>query len=233
MENEIWKGVVGYEGIYEVSDMGRVRSLNYKRSGMVKLLAISINRKGYVFVNLYRNGKMKGKKIHSLVAESFIDSDYRKNGLVVNHKNFKRDDNILSNLEIISNRENANQKHLKSTSKYTGVYLDKRSGKWLSSIYINGSTKRLGTFESEKEASYYYESALICINDGRIGDIKTKVKPMLKTSKYKHISFTTRNNMFRVAIVINGKQKHIGHFQTEEQAYSALCEYKVKNGLVN
>lgn len=223
---EIWKDVVGYENVYEVSDLGRVRSLSYNKTGKVKLFSPCM-RMGYPSVSLSKNGKKKHKTIHSLVVESFIDSDYKIKGLIVNHKNFKRDDNRLTNLEVITNRENTNLKHIEHSSKYTGVCWNKRENKWESRITFNGSQKYLGKFKSEDEASLYYEEALMCINEGRLGDIRTSIKT--KSSIHKGLSFVSQRNNWRVVLPINGKKKYLGSFKTEEEAYNVLLTHKLKH----
>lgn len=95
---ETWKAVQGYEGLYEVSDLGRVRSLNYLHSGEVKIMKPSKQRKGYLQVNLYKNGIAKKHKVHRLVALAFVEGyDLFKNQ--VNHINEDKTDNRAVNLE--------------------------------------------------------------------------------------------------------------------------------------
>ena len=80
--------------------------------------------------------------------------------LVINHINFDKKDNKVSNLEIVTNRENSNRKHLKSTSKYTGVSFEKDRNKWVAQIKINGKRVLLGRFSNEIDASNAYQSKL-------------------------------------------------------------------------
>ena len=130
---EIWRNVVGYEGLYMVSDLGNVRSLDrigadgklYKG----KLKKQTINSRGYLQTKLTKDGKSKGRQTHQLVAEAFLGHIPNGYESVVNHKNFDKTLNRVENLEIVSQRENTNQKHLLSTSKYVGVDLHKESGK--------------------------------------------------------------------------------------------------------
>lgn len=224
MENEIWKDIIGYEGKYQVSSFGNVKNLNYAQTKIEKIMPCRENRGGYLVVYLCKNGGMKTKTIHSLVGMHFIDKDYKLKGLVVNHINFNKKDNRLANLEIITTRENSNRKHIPSTSKYTGVCWDKKSKRWISGIVFNGSRKYLGSFVCEKEASVYYENALACINEGRIGDIK--VKERNKTSKYGGVSFHKSSKSWRAYVGAGISRVEIGYFKTEEKAYLAVCEYK-------
>lgn len=98
---ETFLSVPGYEGLYEVSDKGNVKSL---RSG--KLLKQSSNKDGYKMVSLTKNGKSRGFSVHRLVALTFIPNPQ---GLPeVNHKDETHDNNILENLEWISKKGNRN-----------------------------------------------------------------------------------------------------------------------------
>ncbi len=174
MENqiEIWKDIQGYEGIYQISDLGLVKSLsrNILKSGKYsyktkeKILKPSIDNDGYCVVTLSKNGIKKTRRNHLLVAESFLNHISNGMKLVVNHINFIKIDNSLKNLEIVTQRENANCKHIKSSSIYTGVSWTKANNKWKAAIYVNGKTKHLGYFIIELEAHYAYENKLLTLN---------------------------------------------------------------------
>lgn len=117
LENEIWKDVVGYEGKYMVSNMGRVKSLNYALRGRENVMKPNFTSKsnGYLFVNLRKNGKSKKNLIHRMVYDAFIGNlpefivtqkgDER---MEVNHINENKTDNRLENLELITCRQNNN-----------------------------------------------------------------------------------------------------------------------------
>ena len=94
MQKEIWKDVVGYEGLYKVSDMGRVKSFH---KGQEKIIVPRSNGNGYYKISLYKNKRKQDKYIHRLVFETFI-------GIVkeVDHKDMNRANNILSNLRRCS-----------------------------------------------------------------------------------------------------------------------------------
>jgi hypothetical protein len=154
---ENWLPVKDYEGFYEVSDLGRVRSLRF---GKVKIMKQSLSSNKYLIVNLWNDKKMKSYSVHILVASAFLGHVPNGRITVVNHINFDRLDNRSVNLEVISFRENANKKHLPSTSKYTGVYWNKDSRKWVSRISICGRVKYLGRFTTELDAHYAYEEEL-------------------------------------------------------------------------
>jgi len=116
--DEIWREVKGFEGLYEVSNCGRVRSLNYGRTGQTRLLKLGKSNKGYLDVCLCKNGKATYKLVHRLVAEAFLENPM--NLPEVNHKDEDKTSNFVfvdeagnvvpekSNLEWISLKDNIN-----------------------------------------------------------------------------------------------------------------------------
>lgn len=97
---EIWKDVVGYEGLYKVSTYGRVYSC---RKNM--LLSTPTNRKkGYVDIVLFKNGRKKTEKVHRLVAKAFLPNPY--NYPIINHKDENPSNNRVDNLEWCTNDYN-------------------------------------------------------------------------------------------------------------------------------
>lgn len=103
---EIWKDIVGYEGKYMISNMGNVKSLNYKRSNKEKILKPFKNKDGYLIVGLCINGKKTNFQIHRLVAEIFIPNP--NNLPQVNHKDENKLNNSVDNLEWCSVSYNIN-----------------------------------------------------------------------------------------------------------------------------
>lgn len=99
---EIWKDVVGYEGLYKISNHGRLISLKY---GKEKILKFGKAR-GYLQTNLHKNGKFKKAFIHRLVASAFIDNpdDLPQ----VNHKDENKTNNNACNLEWCTAKYNSN-----------------------------------------------------------------------------------------------------------------------------
>lgn len=103
MEN--WKFIEGYENKYLISDKGRVKSLIDNKGNKRELIRIPRKAKnGYLYLNLWKGGKSKTKKIHRLVAEHFIDNPDNK--LQVNHKDGNKLNNNVSNLEWCTAQEN-------------------------------------------------------------------------------------------------------------------------------
>ena len=104
--NEIWKDIAGYEGLYQVSNFGNVKSLRYRRSNVAKLLTPKCNSCGRLWVELANNGITKPMQIHRLVAEAFLpnEHDYPE----VNHKDENPKNNIVDNLEWCTRQYNVN-----------------------------------------------------------------------------------------------------------------------------
>ena len=107
--NEIWKDVIGFENMYQISNNGKVKSL--KRKSLIgrvlkeRFLKPSKDTKGYLRVSLHKNNKAHHRSIHRLVAEAFIINNDNKSQ--VNHKDGNKENNIVSNLEWMSNKENS------------------------------------------------------------------------------------------------------------------------------
>lgn len=109
---EIWKDVVGYEGLYQVSNLGNVKSVeremqNYRGNKFIKVskpIGKFINKYGYIRVTLYKNGTPRAFTVHRLVATAFIPNPM---GLKdINHIDFNKKNNNIENLEWCSRSYN-------------------------------------------------------------------------------------------------------------------------------
>lgn len=103
---EIFKEIEGYEGLYQVSNYGRVKSLNYNRTGKEKILKSYSNTDGYLSVDLRKEGKRKSCKVHRLVAQAFIENP--NNYEEVNHIDEDKTNNYITNLEWCTHFYNMN-----------------------------------------------------------------------------------------------------------------------------
>jgi len=157
---EIFKDIPNYEGIYQVSNLGNVKSLPNKKRFSEKIMKPRKSTLGYLTLGLRKEGKRKARTVHSLVAEAFLNHTPCGYKLIVNHIDHDKLNNKLDNLELDTQRNNSNKKHLKSSSEYVGVNWDKHANKWKAAIYINGKQKHLGYFTCEKEASEAYQFKL-------------------------------------------------------------------------
>lgn len=178
---EIWKNILGYEDLYEVSDLGRIRSKDHEvpcRNGKSRLVRGTVrkpqyNRKGYMIVVLSKENKLKTFTVHQLVAQAFIPG-FQKGG-EINHKDGNPANPQLINLEVSD--PSLNQFHAirtglvkkRSVSQYRNVtYLTnpKAKSKWAGSIRHNGkSTYGWKTFMTEVEAAIYVDDLLDSLGD--------------------------------------------------------------------
>jgi hypothetical protein len=222
---EIWKDVPEYEGHYQVSSLGNVKSIKFNKEIILKT---SKNRKGYFYVGLLKNGKRKTMYNTKLVAMAFLGHVPCGMELVVDHKNRIRIDNSLKNLRIVTNRENSNNKDKsKTSSKYSGVHWSIKAKKWISQIYFNKKRIHLGCFGNEEEASLIYTNAVKSIEKGE--EIVSNKK--IKYSKYKGVSWKKQTKKWSAHITINKKLKHLGYFFTEKEAYNAYKKFKKENSI--
>lgn len=165
----IWKDIKNYEGIYQVSDKGNVKSLSRKRkdNGVVleRILKERFDKMGYVQYILYKNGIKNSFKGHHLVWDNFKEES--RNGRInnIDHIDGNKSNNCLSNLRLTTNRENLSKGKLK-VNKYglTGVYKPKKGNKYQAYITIKGKHKYLGSFNTPLEAHNEYLKNIPCEN---------------------------------------------------------------------
>ncbi len=147
MENEIWKDVVGYEGSYRVSNLGRV--LSAKKN---KILSPTRQKNGYIRIHLCKNGKAKLMLVHRLVAAAFLG----KSDELVDHIDGSRDNNTLDNLRYLTQSQNIKLGWKKPRGVQT--YISKKTGKcthWVK-ICIFKSVIHIGTFDKKEDAYECY-----------------------------------------------------------------------------
>lgn len=162
--SEIWKPVVGYEDYYQVSSLGRIKSLRRPEVRNDRILKGSIHPEGYNIFKLSRSGSHKSFKGHRLVAKAFIPNP--ENKPQVNHKNGLRADNRVENLEWVTNSENVRHgyrvlgsSHKKipyKLGKLKGVCFHKATQKYISKISWDGREVHLGLYECKQVAYLVY-----------------------------------------------------------------------------
>lgn len=145
-ESEVWKDVAEYEGFYQVSNKGNVRSVERRDSRGCRrrgrVLKPGYDGSGYPQVNMYQNGKLKTKKVHRLVADAFIPNP--KGFLEVNHKNENKTNNELSNLEWCTREYNINHGTLIERSAQTRSKKVKAVNTKTGDVVIFSSTTEVG-----------------------------------------------------------------------------------------
>jgi len=159
IKGEKWLSIIGYEGIYEISNMGRVKSLHGK--GRI-FPPKSIPNKTRPTVTLSAFGTLKTLDLSTLVWDYFGDKKRDGRKLMITHINRDVTDNRIVNLELITQRQRALRtvKGKNTSSQYIGVHKCKRTGKWKSVITTNGKAEYLGYFCKEIEASNAYQKRL-------------------------------------------------------------------------
>jgi hypothetical protein len=166
---EKWKDIKGYEELYQVSNLGNVKSLERKvkckggalRTVNKKLLKLYLDGKGYLQVKLNKKGNYKSFNTHKLVAMSFLGHTPCGHKIVVDHIDNNPLNNNVENLQLITNRENLSKDKKGGTSKYVGVFYNGRGVKrWRANISLGKKTINLGSFNSEERASIAYNFAL-------------------------------------------------------------------------
>ena len=160
---EVWKDIPNFKN-YQVSNLGNVRSLNYRQTGKTKVLMKYINNRNRYTLNLYKEGKRySNRNISVLVAQAFLNHKPNGHKLVVDHINNISKNDKLYNLQVITHRQNLT-KERKSKTGFTGVYFNRKGG-FCSGIRVKGKSLHLGTYKTAKEASLAYQDALKNIVD--------------------------------------------------------------------
>ena len=166
--NEDFIDIKGYEGYYKINKNGDVKSLDRKvfngKGFYIKksqIMKPTLKKAGYYTITLHKEGNKYNVDIHLLMAYNFLNHKPSKHVLVVDHKDNNPLNNKLSNLQLISNRENCS-KDRKNSNKYTGVY--KSRGLYASQIVYKGKSLFLGRYKSSYFAHLVYRKKLININ---------------------------------------------------------------------
>lgn len=153
MNNEIWKPVSGYEGYYEVSSLGRIRSVEryvkqseHLRYVKPRIKKIIVGRYGYPMVTLCKDGESRQYRVHRIIADAFIPNPDNKP--FVDHINTDRDDFRIENLRWVDAGENARNPNTMTHCR-ENTYTKERSRKILE------TTRRKGTVNAPKYVYQY------------------------------------------------------------------------------
>jgi hypothetical protein len=214
MEKEIWKDIPNYEGHYQVSNLGRVRTLKTKHKNNNNfieesvLLECLINT-GYYVVSLSKKCEKKRFLIHRLVWSAFVGFNSNEHNLVIDHINNIKTDNRLCNLQLLTQRANLNKNKINIGAQFNERCTNR---KWASKINYKGKVITLGFYKTQQEAMQKYNSTVQEIENNTF--IHKPIRN--KSSKYKGVTFDKSRKKW-MAYGLNGK--YIGRFETEEQAY--------------
>lgn len=169
---EIFKDIPGYEGLYQVSNLGNVKSVKrtvitpagLHRKIKEKILSKALSQ-GYLIVIMSKDGKNYTKLIHQLSAMAFLGHIPNGKTIVVDHKNNIKKDNRIENLQLVTVRVNSTKDRTNP-----GVTWRESQNRWRSRIQINKKELFIGSFRSIEEANNSYEDVLAMVNNGCLYD---------------------------------------------------------------
>ncbi len=231
---EEWIDIPEYVGRYQISSLGNVKSLKRQvktnrglRTVKERILKVYFDGGGYSKVALSKDSKTKSFYVHVLVAVAFLGHVPCGFEIVVDHIDENPHNNNLSNLQLLTTRENISKsakRKSKKTSKYVGVSFKPSKQKWEANIRFKNKNFYLGIFDTEKEASYCYKKAVEGISKNDL----YFTEPKKFTSKYKGVSWHSCRNKWRAEVRVNKKGIHLGSFDKEEDAYNSIIIFKQK-----
>jgi hypothetical protein len=178
MEKEIYKNIPGYDGVYQVSNFGNVRSFKNGRHGLKttpKILKQSKDTQGYLKVMFSYNNKVINAKIHKLVAMAFLDHIPDGYNMTVNHIDKNHLNNKLDNLELLPFKEHIIKDRFGNGRGYSFI---KNRNKWRAEITVNYKTIFLGEFINKQDAINLYNKAInnIHLYYGDNNEFRNKLK---------------------------------------------------------
>lgn len=208
---ELWKDIEGYENIYMISTLGRIKSLRRKI-----ILKSRKNKRGQEVITLSNKDRGKDYLVSRLVAKAFIPNP--KNLPQVDHiiENYDKANNTIFNLQWINQRDNSN-KFMKATGRNAILPGVKRNfNKYQCHIRINGKNTYVGSYNNPQEAHEIYK--ILSKNPERINEFR-KIKPVKGVSKNK------RSGKWIAYYNTNKKRIHLGTFDSEEEALEKRNQY--------
>lgn len=158
---EEWRDIPGYEGQYQVSNLGDVKSIPrkfYDSTGRIqnikgKMLSKTPDKDGYYRCGLSKKGKVSNYFVHKLVAICFLGD--RPDNFQVNHIDGNKNNNKVSNLEYCTMRDNITHKNTKNGVKKFGIR-ELPSGRFQARIRYGKDCISIGSYDTKKEAYYAY-----------------------------------------------------------------------------
>jgi hypothetical protein len=235
---EIYKDIIGFEGKYQVSNFGNVRTVERvtifkdgrERHYENKVLICPTDSKGYPKIRLQNFNPNYGssRRVHTLVWEAFGDgTTISFPDRVIDHIDRNKQNNHISNLRIVSNRENTYNR--KGNLEFIGVRKNKKSDNYSCRIGFNYKDYHLGTFKTQEEAFERYNEALSHIDTDFLEWLETIETPKKSNSLDSKIGVYKNNKTmgnFFSQITVNNKLYHLGSFKTELEARTTFLEAK-------
>jgi len=222
-EKEIWREIPNFRGVYEASNMGRIRSVDrtveckewsYTRKGCILKPAMSNGK--YLSVRLSCKGIAKTWSVHVLIAITFLGHIPNGYDRVVDHINGNKTDNRVKNLRILSMRRNNIAWRLYAESNcdigITFVY-----NKWVAVINVNGERVYIGRFDDKDKAQVAFLDSTALVENG----LSPKKYLAEFSSKKTGVSFNNQKGKWDAYIDKDYKRYYIGRFNTEEEAIEA------------
>lgn len=207
LENEVWKDLDGYEGIYQISNLGRVKSFKNNLEG--KILKVGSDNK-YQAKTFTKDGNRKSIYIHRLVLETFT----YKSEEDVDHINGLKNDNRLTNLRYLPHRDNINCYYDSKNGKHGATLVAIRNN-WRSTIRLENERYFLGNFSSKEEAHNAYKTA----RDNWEKYKKLPYIKKLKISKSIGVYRVESTGKFCTYFQKGYYNIYLGTYDTEEEAY--------------
>lgn len=245
---EVWKDIKGYEGIYQVSNMGKIRSLTrvvIDKNGIQKnikgkTLKLSTTTQGYKAVVFKKDGKNKNFRVHRLVAQAFIKNYESKP--YVNHIDGNKKNNKASNLEWCTNSEN--MKHAFAIGLKVPSNPNK-NGKRQGSLH---SLSKLSDIEVMEIRRKYKDGASLSLLSEDFHVTKENVSSIVRGDTWKHLPTKERRDNFtrnssgykyveslktgyRGRFYHKGKMINCGMFKTAKEAFDSVTKNKEKLGV--
>lgn len=181
---------------------------------------------GYLVVRFKGISYKQHRIVYSLATKQDTPTD-----LYIDHIDGNRVNNNIDNLRLVSHRENQQNQVKHRQGGLVGTNYDKQRKKWQARIRIvlsNGEKVNLGYFNTELEAHNRYMEALPLVHLSK-EEIQKHFNIAQFTSNYKGISWHKAHKKWESYIKVNGNQKHLGYFTSEEEAYQAYLSFKEQN----
>ena len=217
---EIWKDIKGYDGDYQVSNLGKVKSLKKDREKILK----HSNNNGYCLVCLYKNKKTTACSVHQLVYYTFNDVEKTKD-FVIDHINRDKSDNRLENLRLVTQRKNTQNRE----KKFKGYVYNKKSRTYRSVTDINNKQICLINIKEKNTELLQKSIKLVEENISKFDGDYVKFVNLIRLQLFKEYNnpdiingsfnfLKSNGNKFRINIRCNKKKISI-IFDNKEDAY--------------